>query len=90
MKNISTLQTSIIIIYSRIRCTTNLSSTGFYLAGSTNLHFLDDDGAGNVRSYYLEQGTSTRVYTNSQQGSINYTTGQIIVGTVKCYFNCIR
>ena len=58
---------------------TNLSSTGFYLTGSTNLHFLDDDGAGNVRSYYLEQGTSTRVYTNSQQGTINYKTGQIIV-----------
>ena len=32
--------------------------------------FLDDDGAGNVRLYYLEAGI--RTYTNTTQGTINY------------------
>jgi len=56
-----------------------VSSTGFKFNGdsSTNEHFLDDDGAGNIRVYYLS-GT-TRIYTNSTFGTINYTTGEIIL-----------
>ena len=40
-------------------------------------YFLDDDGEGNIRVYYLS-GT-TRVYTSTTYGTINYTTGQIIL-----------
>ena len=56
-----------------------VSSTGFKINNdsSTNEHFLDDDGAGNVRVYYLS-GT-TRVYTSSTYGTIDYTTGEIIL-----------
>jgi len=54
-----------------------ISSTGFKISGSTNEHFLDDDGAGNVRVYYLS-GT-TRLYTDSTYGTVNYTTGQIVL-----------
>ena len=56
-----------------------ISSTGFKINNdsSTNEHFLDDDGAGNVRVYYLS-GT-TRIYTDSTYGTVNYTTGQIIL-----------
>jgi len=56
-----------------------VSSTGFKFNGdsSTNEHFLDDDGAGNIRVYYLS-GT-TRIYTNSTFGTINYTTGELIL-----------
>ena len=56
-----------------------ISSTGFKINNddSTNEHFLDDDGAGNVRVYYLS-GT-TRIYTSSTFGTVNYTTGQIIL-----------
>ena len=55
-----------------------VSSTGFKISGDdTNEHFIDDDGAGNVRVYYLS-GT-TRIYTSSTYGTINYTTGQIIL-----------
>ena len=56
-----------------------VSSTGFKINNdsSTNEHFLDDDGAGNVRVYYLS-GT-TRIYTNSTYGTIDYTTGEIIL-----------
>ena len=54
-----------------------VSSTGFKINGSTNEHFLDDDGAGNIRVYYLVSGV--RTYTDSTYGTINYTTGEIIL-----------
>jgi len=56
-----------------------VSSTGFKINddSSANEHFLDDDGAGNIRVYYLS-GT-TRIYTSSSYGTINYTTGEIIL-----------
>jgi len=56
-----------------------ISSTGFKINNddSTNEHFLDDDGAGNLRVYYLS-GT-TRIYTSSTFGTVNYTTGQVIL-----------
>ena len=57
-----------------------VSSTGFKINNdsSTNEHFLDDDGAGNVRVYYLS-GTTVRIYTNSTYGTIDYTAGEIIL-----------
>jgi hypothetical protein len=56
-----------------------VSSTGFKINNdlSLNEHFLDDDGAGNLRVYYLN-GT-VRVYTSSAYGTVNYTTGQIVL-----------
>jgi hypothetical protein len=55
-----------------------ISSTGFKISGdTTNEHFLDDDGAGNVRVYYLS-GT-TRLYTSSTYGTVNYTTGEVVL-----------
>ena len=53
-----------------------LESSGFKISGdTTNVFFLDDDGAGNVRRYRLTG--SVRTYANNTQGTINYTTGQI-------------
>jgi len=56
-----------------------ISSTGFKINNdsSTNEHFLDDDGAGNVRVYYLS-GT-TRIYTSTTFGTVDYATGEIIL-----------
>jgi len=56
-----------------------VSSTGFKINddSSVNEHFLDDDGIGNIRVYYLN-GT-VRVYTSSTFGTINYTTGELIL-----------
>ena len=56
-----------------------VSSTGFKISNdnSTNEHFLDDDGAGNIRVYYLS-GT-TRIYTSTSYGTVDYTTGEIIL-----------
>jgi len=56
-----------------------ISSTGFKINNddSTNEHFLDDDGAGNVRVYYLS-GT-TRIYTSTTFGTVDYAIGEIIL-----------
>ena len=42
--------------------------------------FLDDDGNGNVRRYYLVSGVKT--YANETQGTINYTTGQVTLNLI--------
>ena len=57
-----------------------LSSTGFKVDGNTSEQFLDDDGNGNVRRYYLVSGIKT--YDTSTQGVINYTTGQITLNSL--------
>jgi hypothetical protein len=55
-----------------------LESTGFKISGdATNVFYLDDDGAGNIRRYRLVG--SVRTYANNTQGTINYSTGQITV-----------
>ena len=56
-----------------------ISSTGFKINNdsSANEHFLDDDGEGVLRAYYLS-GT-TRVYTDSTYGTVNYTTGEVVL-----------
>jgi len=57
-----------------------LTSTGFTVSGNANEMFLDDDGSGNVRRYYLDAGVKT--YANTEQGTINYTTGQITLNSL--------
>ena len=58
-----------------------LSSTGFKISGdTTNEYFFDDDGDGNVRRYYFA-GT-TRTYSDNEAGTINYTTGKVIINSI--------
>ena len=58
-----------------------LESTGFKVSGdTTNIYFLDDDGAGNIRRYRLSGGV--RTYANNTQGTINYSTGQISLASL--------
>ena len=58
-----------------------LVSTGFKISGdTTNEYFLDEDGQGNVRLYYVTAGV--RTYTNNTQGTINYTTGQVVLNSL--------
>ena len=57
-----------------------LSSSGFKVDGNTNECFFDDDGAGNVRLYYLSSGVKN--YLNSTQGTINYSTGAITLNSM--------
>ena len=57
-----------------------LSSSGFRVSGDSREMFLDDDGQGNVRRYYLVSGI--RTYANNLQGTIDYSTGQITINSL--------
>jgi len=55
-----------------------ISSSGFTISGNTNTLYLDDDGKGNLRTYYLVGGT-TRTYVNETAGTVNYSKGEITI-----------
>ena len=57
-----------------------LASTGFKVAGNSNEMFLDDDGLGNVRRYFLSSGIKN--YVNNAQGTIDYSNGQITINSL--------
>ena len=57
-----------------------LSSTGFKVTGSDAEQFLDDDGNGNVRRFFLVSGVKT--YANNTQGTIDYATGQVTLNSL--------
>ena len=58
-----------------------LTSSGFKINGdTTNEYFLDEDGAGNIRLYYLVG--QTRTYTNNAIGTIDYTNGTITLNSL--------
>ena len=54
-----------------------LSSTGFTLSGNTETWYLEDDGAGIVKAYYVS-GTS-KIYQAAAVGTIDYTTGDVVL-----------
>ena len=60
--------------------TSILETSGFKISGSNREYFLDDDGSGNVRLIYYVGGVKT--VQNSTQGTINYTTGQVVINNV--------
>lgn len=66
-----------------------ITSTGFYIKGSSNIHYLQDDGVGNIQLYYNAPVTtstsgattvsSTKVITNTKLGTVDYANGIIII-----------
>jgi hypothetical protein len=59
----------------------NVTSSGFNVTGTPFLFFFDDDTLGNLRLFYLSQD-GTKVYTNNNAGTVNYTTGKIVVNSI--------
>ena len=58
-----------------------ITSSAFYISGdATNLHYFDDDGAGNLRLYYISAGA--RVYADATAGTITYSTGKIAINSI--------
>jgi len=53
----------------------SLSSSAFTF--SSREAYLDDDGYGNVRIYYIEASTNTRVVMDATAGTIDYTLGVV-------------
>jgi len=58
-----------------------LSSSGFTISGNANEMFLNDDGNGNVRAYYVALG-GDRVYTTPTIGTVNYVTGHVKISQI--------
>jgi len=50
------------------------SSTGFYIAGSPDIHYLEDDGVQYVRLFKYGDN-ATKIFVNEQIGTINYQKG---------------
>ena len=58
-----------------------ITSSGFYISGdTTNIHYYDDDGAGNLRLYYISAGA--RNYTDETAGTVTYSTGKIVTDSI--------
>jgi hypothetical protein len=53
-----------------------VTSTGFYVSGSSEVQYLQDDGYGVIKRYYLD-ANNTKIYTNNNQGAVVYSTGEI-------------
>ncbi len=63
-----------------------IASTGFYISGDTvNEMFFDDDGAGNLRRYYVAAGV--KQYEDNIAGVIDYISGTITINSI--YINSI-
>lgn len=58
-------------------------SSGFYLDNSDTIYYLDDDGVGNIRVFSVIPTTGEKVIKNASIGTINYTTGKIVVNGLK-------
>jgi hypothetical protein len=57
-------------------------SSGFYIEGNTFVHYVCDDGIGNIRLFYLDSN-NFRVYTNNYLGSVDYSKGIIKFKNIK-------
>jgi len=57
---------------------TVVESSGFFLVGNTNEQYIDDDGSGVIRTFYLLGGT-TKTITNASAGTVNYATGEVVL-----------
>jgi hypothetical protein len=59
-----------------------ISSSGFYIKGSSNIHYIQDDGIGNIQLYYFTSSRSavagsTKFVVNPKIGTVDYANGII-------------
>lgn len=57
-----------------------ITTTGFLVSGDSDTCYFDDDGEGNLRRYSLSG--STRIYNDSQAGTVDYSNGKITINGV--------
>ena len=53
-------------------------STGFYIPNSANIHYIDDDGQGNLRLFYFDSNQNKTI-VNAKIGEVNYEKGTLTV-----------
>lgn len=55
-----------------------IKSSPFFIAGTTDPVYIDDDGVGNLRLFYYT-GTSTKVFLNKALGTVDYVKGIVVI-----------
>jgi hypothetical protein len=63
-------------IYTTGLAQNSISTTGIYILGSDNIHYLDDDGVGNMRLYYVGS-SAEKIIVNPTLGTVDYAAGII-------------
>jgi hypothetical protein len=53
-----------------------ISTTGFFINGSERVHYLDDDGVGNIRLYYIGS-SAEKIIVDPSIGEVDYAAGII-------------
>lgn len=56
-------------------------TNGFYI-NSDVVYYIDDDGIGNLRLFYVDQTTYEKVIVNSKVGTVDYENGILIVNSL--------
>jgi hypothetical protein len=64
----------------------NISSTGFFINGSDTIHFLDDDGVGNIRLFYIGP-SAEKIIVDPSIGKVDYAAG--VVNITNLYLTAI-
>lgn len=65
-------------IYRSIVPDESVLSTGFYIPDSSNVHYIDDDGQGNLRLFYFD-ANQNKYIVNPTIGSVNYDKGTLVI-----------
>jgi hypothetical protein len=68
-------------LYSSGQADNSIYSTGFFIKGSTDVHYLDDDGLGSIRLYTLDNNYQ-KIISNTSIGTVNYDTGYIQISNL--------
>ena len=55
-----------------------IKSSAFYVTSTDQPVYIDDDGVGNLRMFYYT-GLNTKVFLNKTLGTVNYTTGKLVI-----------
>lgn len=61
-----------------------ISTNGFFIPTSTRVHYLDDDGEGNIRMFYRDNNFE-KVIVNPTIGTVNYSAGYIVIRNLNIY-----
>jgi hypothetical protein len=59
----------------------SIYSTGFYIKGSTDIHYLDDDGLGSIRLYTLDNNFQ-KIIVDPNIGTVNYDAGYMQISNL--------
>jgi hypothetical protein len=55
-----------------------IKSSSFFVTSTDQPVYIDDDGVGNLRMFYYT-GLNTKVFLNKTLGTVNYTTGKLVI-----------